>query len=177
MEHLEQIFDELFKFKNNESVKHRGDKKSMHLSSDMGLLILQRHLIESVDDDGKKYFERQYLCRLVAFSGSGQIQLYKERELMSSSEFAAIEVKEQEERDEIHQKNKERTAEIFKAYGVQRGSIVKLKSDAENEYKVSGFKGGKDTGIYELGLRKLSGLKFDEDTVYIKSPDEIEVVS
>lgn len=176
MEQVKQIFNELFKFKNNQPLRHKGDNKSSH-STDMGLLAIHRLIVEDVDEDGNQKFEKLYHCRVVRFSGSGEVMQFKERELLSMEEYHQEQLKEEQERNEMRERMKRTEAEIYKAYGVSKNSVVKLKSDKENEYNVCGFKSTKETGIYELSLHSVGGLSMDRKEVFIKSPDEIDAVS
>jgi hypothetical protein len=176
MQLLKQIFDELFKYKNTESLRHRGDNKNSY-STDMGLLVLHRSIIEDVDDEGNQTFERVYHCRVVRFSGSGEIMSFKERELMSMAEYHEAQLNEEKSRNEMRQEMKRTEAEIFNAYGVNKECVVTLKNDEPGvEYHVTGFRGGGEANTYELSLRSIGGLELDRKNIYIKSPDEIESV-
>jgi hypothetical protein len=173
MEQIQQLFNDLFKFQNNESLRHRGDGKGgKYTSTDLGLLVVARVIQEDVDDNGNQVYERLYHCRIIQFSQSGNIQQFKERELMSMEEFRKAQAEEEREREEMHEEHRRTTAEIYASYGVSKKSKVKLKADKEHEYEVNGFK-GKDH-VYELSLREIGGFG---KSIYIQSPDEIESVA
>lgn len=82
---IDATFNTIFKYKINDEVMHRGDTKSY--TADMGLLVLNRVLIESEDDESNKIYERFYHCRMIRFSGSGDIAKFSEKELMSIGEY------------------------------------------------------------------------------------------
>lgn len=179
MENLaaKQLFNEQFKFALNLEVRHKGDNKH-GMSSDMGLLILRRNLEENSDDDGNIHFTRNYICRMIRFSGSGDLAQFKESELMTISEYNERAVKEDQEREEMRNDMYATRQEIFKSFGVQRGTEVYLKNgesiDKSNVYKVTGFSRSKEETI--LILRKEAGEGKTIDEARVKSKSEFEII-
>lgn len=111
------LFDQSFKFKNNESVRHKGDTKGNYSSTDLGLLIVNRFLVEDIDDEGNPTYERSYHCRIIQFSQSGNIQHFKERELMSLEEYRENQLKEEQERHDMRERGNKLHQEVFKPSG------------------------------------------------------------
>ncbi len=176
MENLKSIFEDLFKFKYNESVKHKGDNKG-NMSSDMGLLILHRELVEVVNDENIHTYEKHYYCRVIRFSGSGDIMRFKENELMSIREYDEEQIKNEFERNAMRDEMRKIQQEVYKAFGVDKNSILKLKAEPEKEYSVTGFQSNKDTNKYELLIRQNGGLETGRNKESVKSTDEFDVVS
>lgn len=166
-----ELFDSQFKFQVNQSVKHRGDTKEKHVS-DLGLLILNRVIIEELDDDGESRFNRMYQCRVLRFSGSGDVISFKESELMSEEEYVRMGVELDIQRQGIREEMNATRDRVFKHFGVARKSVVKLKGD-DNTWQVCGFHA--EGGKYSLSLRLEEG-NSAEDSKSITSPDEIEKV-
>lgn len=174
----QELFNEQFKFKLNQEVRHKGDNKNGN-SSDMGLLILQRHLEEECDDDGNSHFVRNYVCRMIRFSGSGDLAKFKESELMTITDYNIRAIKDEQEREEMRNEMYNSQKEIFDSFGVKRGTEVYLKNgdnvDKENIYKVSGYSTDKNETL--LHLRKALGEGKTVDMIKVKSKSEFEVIT
>jgi hypothetical protein len=177
-ENLNQLFEQQFKFKLNESVKHRGDKTE-GFSSDMGLLVLNRALVEEADDYGNINYSKQYACRMIRFSGSGQISFFNEKELYALDEYTEQSVKDKIRRDEIHHEMNESKNEVYKSFGVKMGTKVYLTKDGAADkskvYVVAGFRQDKNGTI--LNLRDEAGEGATTAKTDIKSKSEFEVVT
>lgn len=173
---ITQLFNSKFKFRLNQEVRHRGDSKH-GFSNDMGLLILRRQLEEASDDDGNVHYTRNYVCRMIKFSGSGDMALFRENELMSIQEYNQKAVEDEVERDEMRREMHAVKDEIFKSFGVARGMEVYLKKGGEVDktivYKVSGFE--RDEKGTRLSLRREAGEGHPIDRVFVASKDEFEI--
>jgi len=128
-QNLTEFFDGKFKFQINQSLRHKGDSKESY-SADMGLLVLERHIIESEDDDGNRLYERAYVCRTIQFSGSGQLMRFSEKELMTVEEHEIerenVKAQSQKMRNEVRQMQKE----VYEAFGISEESVIYL-NDSE----------------------------------------------
>jgi len=177
MENTEKLFNELFKFETNQEVRHRGDTKGG--IADMGLLILNRQISESIDDDGNKIYERLYICRMVRYSGSGEVNKFYERELMTTEEYNRLSANQEAERNQMRTEIRQIQEEVYKAFGVDQFSEMHLikngKIDKDSIYKPSGFSlGEKGT---KLKIRKVAGLNYDEDKrEEVGSRKEFEII-
>lgn len=173
-----QLFNEQFKFALNLEVRHKGDNKH-GMSSDMGLLVLRRVLEENSDDDGNVHFTRNYICRMIRFSGSGDLAQFKESELMTIEEYNRRAVEEEQQREDMRNDMYATKQEVFNSFGVKRGTEVYLKNgdtvDKENIYKVTGFSMNKEETI--LILRKEAGEGKTLDEVRVKSKSEFELIT
>lgn len=173
----QELFNEQFKFKINQEVRHKGDNKNGG-HSDMGLLVLKRLLEEECDDDGNSHFVRNYVCRMIRFSGSGDLARFKESELMTITDYNIRAIEDEREREEMRNQMYNTEKEVFDSFGVKRGTEVHLANgnnvDKENIYKVSGF----STDKYEtlLHLRKVIGEGKTVDMVKVKSKSEFQVI-
>jgi hypothetical protein len=174
---LQKIFDTQFQFPINQEVRHRGDNKS-GMSSDMGLFILRRTLEENSDDYGNIHYTKNYICRMIRFSGSGDLAQFKESELMSIEDFNKRAVQEEQQREDMRNDMYTETQNIFKSFGVRRSTEVYLKNgdsvDKSNIYKVSGFSTNKECTL--LHLRRALGEGKTADEVRVKSKNEFELV-
>jgi hypothetical protein len=115
----------------------------------MGLLVLRRTLEENADDDGNTHFTRNYICRMIRFSGSGDLAQFKESELMDMNEYTKRGVELEREREEMRNEMYATEQEIYTSFGVKRGTQVYIKDhtgefDKENIYKVSGYSTSKE---------------------------------
>ncbi len=141
MSELKNVFSENFKFEINEEVRHRGDTKSY--TADMGLLILQRVLIESEDDSEKHTYERVYHCRMIRFSGSGDIARFSEKELMSIKEYEEKKIKDDFERNQMREDAKKVEKEVMELFDITKEDYVFLLKDGEadktKKFRLSGF--------------------------------------
>lgn len=180
MENIKQqsidLFNKQFKFSINQELRHKGDSKGS-FQSDMGLLVLERHLIEECDDDGNVQFTRNYVCRMIRFSGSGDIARFKESELMSIYDFNKKVVQEEQEREDMRNEAYAVKQEVFKSFGVNRGTEVYLKNgdvvDTASIYKVTGFSRSNDETL--LILRKEAGEGRTADEVRVKSKGDFQL--
>lgn len=186
-----QLFNEQFKFSLNQEVRHKGDSKiGLGNGNDMGLLVLVRELEESSDDDGNVHYSRYYICRMIRYSGSGDIAKFKESELMSIQEYTLKQIQDAQQHEDILNNTKMMTQEIFDSFGVRRFTKVTLKHDADkykhmqippepdtHPYTVTGFLRNEE-GTF-LRLRRIAGAgipsNHDED-VLVKSKDEFEIM-
>jgi len=176
---IKEIFDQSFKFKVNDSVRHKGDNKN-GLHSDMGLLILKRIMEESKDDDDGVHFNRIYHCRMIRYSNSGDIQAFKESELLSISEYNDVVLREEEDRERKRAIMYETKNEIFKSFGVERGSEVLLIKDGEVDesiiYKVTGYKADKNGTELHLRIEAGEGRSII-DEIHVMSKSEFVLKS
>jgi len=156
-QNLTEFFDGKFKFQINQSLRHKGDSKESY-SADMGLLVLERHIIESEDDDGNRLYERAYVCRTIQFSGSGQLMRFSEKELMTVEEHEIerenVKAQSQKMRNEVRQMQKE----VYEAFGISEESVIYLNDSEGNaltdkKFRVSGFSNG--DGEISISLREM----------------------
>lgn len=176
MENLKEIFAQQFKFNLNQEVRHKGDNKhGMH--SDMGLLVLRRTLEEHSDDDGNTHFTRNYICRMIRFSGSGDLAQFKESELLSIEDYNKKVVKEQAEREEMQHHMYQIKKEIYKSFGVEKDTEVYLIKnggvDISKTYRVSGYQQDQQGTV--LHLREVGGEGSTSKTINVKSKEEFEI--
>ncbi len=141
MEKLKTIFEQNFKFAINEEVRHKGDTKSY--TADMGLLVLQRVLTESEDDNNNQIYERFYHCRMIKFSGSGEIARFSEKELMTIKEYEEKKLKDDFERTQMREDAKRVEKEIMELFDITKEDYVFLikngKPDKSKKFRMSGF--------------------------------------
>lgn len=174
-----ELFDSQFKFKINDDVRHKGDSKGDSFSSDLGLLVLSRTLEEAADDDGNCHYLRIYVCRMIKFSGSGDLARFKESELMTMEEYNRKKIYDEQQREDMRNQMYASKKAIFASFGVQKGTEVYLKIneivDKTKVYAVSGYSTGKDDGTY-LILRMEAGEGKTCNEVRVKSKDEFELL-
>jgi hypothetical protein len=136
-------FDAIFKFQINQPVRHKGDTKNDY-SADMGLLVLERHLIESEDADNNRTYEKAYVCRMIRFSGSGDLARFQERELMSIADHTKEQLDRQQESNEMRNDCKMVEKEIMQIFDVTKEDylyeIVNGTPDTSKKFRWSGFK-------------------------------------
>jgi hypothetical protein len=160
----EELFNALFKFDVNQEIRHKGDSKS-HVA-DMGLLILSRQLLESADDEGNKIYERSYLCRMVRFSGSGDVGRFKESELLTIEEYDKESLEKEHKRNQMREDLRQTEKDIFSLFKVSRGDAIQLKKEGEVDksatYRVNGFRRSKEEGSF-ITLRKVAGLEIGDE--------------
>ncbi len=174
------LFDEMFKYKNNQELRHRGDSKSY--SADMGLLVLHRLIHESVDDDGKKQYERSYVCRLVKFSGSGEVAQFREKELITIQEYERNSLEREADRNRMRNEVRQTQREIYDAFGVKEEDYFRLKDTNGNiiddkKYRVTGF--SMSEGTAKITIREsLTSLdkKVEAETKEITSKEQLEII-
>jgi hypothetical protein len=159
MEIAKQLFNDWFKFELNQEVRHKGDNKQNY-SSDLGLLVLSRVLEEQKSDDGIVHFDKVYHCRMIRFSGSGDIARFKESELLSMDEYTSKKVLEDRKFEEARMHVNEFSEEVWASFGVQRGTKVHLvfegKTDTSKVFKVSGYKSSQEGTL--LTVREVGGI-------------------
>ncbi|MDB5240914.1 MAG: hypothetical protein JWP57_1539 [Spirosoma sp.] len=168
---IESVFDTLFKFSVGQELRHKGDSKDR--IADMGLLVLKRVMFENQDDDGNRGFERAYHCRLVKYSGSGEIGQFSERELLTVDEYDQEVADREQKQTERREKMRVLQEDIYKAFGVTKHSRITLKSDPETQYRVSGWGTGKDGS--RLHLTEVYGLEEGTKKADVTHPDQIIV--
>jgi hypothetical protein len=176
------LFDSKFKFQINQSLRHKGDSKEA-FSSDMGLLVLERHVIETEDDDGNRLYERSYVCRSIQFSGSGQLIRFSEKELMTVEEHEVERERVKEQGQRMRNEVRQMQKETYAAFGITEETILYLKDvdgnvDETKKYRVSGFSSG--DGELSISLREmLMSLDKKPQHEYIKvtSKDQFQIVN
>jgi hypothetical protein len=176
MSELKTMFDQNFKFSSNETVRHRADTKS--ITADMGLLILQRVLVESLDDENNSVYERFYHCRMIKFSGSGEVARFSEKELMSLKEYEENKMKEDFERNQMRQDAKRVEEEVMELFDIEKEDYVYLikegQPDKSKKYRMSGFHVSNE-GI-KLSLREslltVNNQEVQRERVEVSSKDE-----
>lgn len=179
---LSAMFSETFKFSINEEVRHRGDTKAY--TADMGLLVLQRVITQSEDDSENNTYERFYHCRMIRFSGSGDIARFSEKELMSIKEYEEKKMKDDFERDSMRQDAKRVEKEVMELFGVTKEDYLYLKDvsgqiDKSKKFRMTGF--GIEEKTVKLFLTESLMTASKNDSVKrehkeVKSKDEFEKV-
>lgn len=127
---MKELFDSKFKFKINQELRHKGDSKHS-FSADMGLLVLERHIEEVQDDDGNRIFRRCYICRLIRFSGSGDLARFAEQELIDLEEHNKKSAERESMMEETRRSFKLLKDKVFKNLGIKRGAKIYLKKDGK----------------------------------------------
>lgn len=172
-----ELFESQFKFNLNQELRHKGDNKH-GMSSDMGLLVLRRSIEENADDDGNVNYTRYYVCRMIRFSGSGDLAQFKESELLSISDYNRKVSEEEEERNQMRNEMHWVKSEVMASFGVSMETEVYLKVDGQADktrtYKVSGYRQDA-TGTF-LKLRLVAGQGRTIEHTEVKSNDDFEVV-
>jgi hypothetical protein len=161
-EQLKILFDGKFKFAIGEDVRHRGDTKGGY--ADMGLLVLERHLIEVVNDNNESAFERCYVCRMVRFSGSGDMARFKEKELMTIKEYEML--KEERDTDSNQRRTDARKVEqeVMELFGISKEDylyeVVDGKPNTSMRFRMTGFSIGKfaDSEVEGIAIRVTESL-------------------
>jgi hypothetical protein len=176
-----EIFNLQFKFKINDSVRHRGDNHKR--DSDMGLLVLERHLIESLDAEDKVTYERSYVCRMIRWSGSGDLARFNERELISVADHDAQKIKEDVEHDSMRRSAKMVEREIMEYFGISKEDylyeIVNGVPDDTKKFRMSGFSQDESgiklfvtESIFTAANRKAEGQKLEAERREWTSKDQ-----
>lgn len=139
---MKEVFNQQFKFKMNERVRHKGDTHKY--DADMGLLIIQRELVEQLNSDGESIFERYYVCRMIRWSGSGDLGRFKETEIMNVDDYNELKHKEDSERDDMRRQGRMIEKEIMEIFGVSKEDylheVVDGKPDTNKKFRITGFK-------------------------------------
>lgn len=169
---LTDLFNDLFKFELNQEVRHKGDSKNGY-SADMGLLVLERELHEYKDDYNNTSFTNQYICRMIRFSGSGDLARFKESELMTMAEFEQRAVEQEQFRNEARERMHLSKKAIYNSFGVKNGSSVYLikdgKTDTTNVYTVSGFSASSEGTFLKLTWESGTGDPLKDEQVQSKN--------
>lgn len=150
---LQNAFTSAFKYDLNQELRHRGDG-GKH-SADMGVWVHSRCIVQEMADT-EVVFKRLYQCRLIKFSGSGEMATFNENELMTVTEWNEKHMEEENEREAMRQEMNQITKMIFKEFNVERFEEIRIAGEGDKIFKVSGFKGEK--GKYQLIVREQSGL-------------------
>lgn len=175
-----ELFDKLFKFTIGQQLRHKGDTKDY--TADMGLLVIARVLIQSQDEPDSLKFERVYHCRMLRFSGSGDINSFKEHELINIEEYTKQKVKDEAERKRMRDEVRVLQTEVEQAFGVNENQRVYLKGedgapDKSRTYRVTGFefKEGRPS-LYLTEVLMSLDKKIERETKTVSSKDEFEIV-
>lgn len=180
MEKIKELFDEYFKFKINDTVRHKADGKNNDwgTTTEMGLLILARTIEEEIDDSNNAVYSKHYHCRMIKFAGSGSIASFKEQELMSTEEFMRKQIEDKEWSNNVREEMKQTEQEIFKSFNVKRGTQIYLIKDGitdkENPYRISGYFSNAEKTV--LSARAVLGEGKENKSIELKSKGEFEVV-
>jgi len=180
---IQALFNDKFKFKINEEVRHRGDTKGY--SADMGLLVLKRILLESQDTEENFIYERHYHCRMIRFSGSGDIATFIEKELMSIQEYTEKKVQDEFETNQHRNEAKRVEAEVLELFDVTKEEYLYLKDEAGNvdkskKYRMTGFsidETGVKMSLTESIITASNNEKVKREQRYVSSKDEFEKVT
>jgi hypothetical protein len=175
-----EVFNRLFKFQVGQQLRHKGDTKDY--SADMGLLVTARVLVEQKDDDNSVTFRREYHCRMIRFSGSGEIAAFREHELMTVEEYTQQKVQDEAERNRMRNEVKQTEKEIHEAFGVDFSTRVYLKDangnvDKSSVFRYSGF--SFTNGKPEMTLTEVIASldkPVDRNKVNVTSKDQFEIV-
>lgn len=172
---IASLFKETFKFETDERVRHKGDG-GRYGSSDLKLLITGRYIEEIVGDKEERIYQKFYKCRCIMLSGSGQEIYFKEHELLSISEWDLLIAKQEAFREDNKKSLKAEFAKIYKYFGVDKTSKIKLKG-SDKLFKATGLSGSSKKGVYELHLEEIvEDNTFNVERRYISSKDLIEEV-
>jgi hypothetical protein len=164
---MKELFEKSFKFKINDVLRHKADKNEH--SVDAGLLVLSRTISEEKDD----VFELYYECRIINYSGAGQIFRFHERELLTVEEYTLLKLNERTTLDNMHKRMKEGFKDIYDYFGVEEKGSVTLK-DKEGQYKIIGCGSDHSQRKVFLKLRKVdNGNFFDKEEVELTDKDQI----
>lgn len=182
-ENIQSMFNETFKFSINDEVRHKGDTKGY--TADMGLLVLKRVLIESQDDDGGFNYERFYHCRMIRFSGSGDMAQFSEKELMSIKEYTEKKVKDEFEMNQHRDESKRVEKEVMELFNITKEDYVHLKDESGNtdttkKYRMTGFsidQHGTKLSLTESLMTASKNENVKREQKYVSSKDEFVKVS
>jgi hypothetical protein len=145
---MKELFEQQFKFRMNERVRHKGDTHKY--DADMGLLIIQRELVEQLNSDGESCFERYYVCRMIRWSGSGDLGRFKETEIMNVEDYNNLKIQEDSDRDDMRRQGRMIEKEIFEIFGVNKEDylyeVINGTPDTTKKFRVTGFKND-DKGV------------------------------
>jgi hypothetical protein len=173
---IRDVFQSVFRFGIDAQVRHKADTKDKHgISADMGMLVIKRFIVEAMTGDGDITYEKMYQCRLIKYSGSGDVVTFNEHELMSIQEWMEESVKQENEFKEIREIQRDVEKLVYGKFNVQKGEEFKLKNKPpECRFKASGFKGkGNVVKNYELNVREVTGLLDEGHSFYITDPADI----
>jgi hypothetical protein len=173
---LKGVFDNHFKFAISSEVRHKGDKKE-YGTHDMGLFIVGRFIEERLDDSEGTVYKKIYHCRMIRFSGSGDIAAFAETELQSVEDWRKDAVKEEVERNMMRDDILRLETDILKEFGIKKSDRFKIVDMEETkEFRMNGFKTNKDTGKYEISVRQTNTLDTQQDNFYISDPKNIILI-
>jgi hypothetical protein len=175
---LSELFSSGFKFKINQEVRHKGDNKKGN--PDMGLLVVRRLIEEMEDESGSSVFQKIYVCRMVKFSGSGELASFQEAELLSIEEHEVRCIEDENWRNEVRSQIKETQEEIYGAFGVNRKSelylLVNGEPDKSEIYVVAGYHLA-DGEIPRLSLRNKLGIGKASIRVEVSSKTQFAIIA
>lgn len=171
-----ELFNAQFKFAVNQEVRHKADKKNSFGNSDMGMLIMERILRESVDDNGSTFYTRHYVCRCIKFGDSGDLIWFKESELLDMDTYRAKAAEEEEKREEASAAIRRLKSRVFESFGVKRDTKIVLVNDPDqtNIYEVSGWHSSGEGTVLTASL--IAGQGKPQKTIEIKSSTEFKIV-
>lgn len=172
-----QIFDSQFKYAINSELRHRGDFKS--LNSDMGLFVISRMIEEQIADGGESTYSRFYICRMIRFSGSGELAKFSENELISVEEYEKKTMEQEMNRKQRHREMEDGINEIFEYFKVSRNDKVYLNkggmADRSTLYKVSGCQSTQELGL-SLTLRPVeNGKSLSKESIVVTNPNQFQL--
>lgn len=175
-----EIFDRQFKFQCGQTLRHKGDKKE-YGSNDVGILVLARNLSQEINENSL-IFERTYHCRMIAFSGSGQIINFREHELQTIEEWQLNSVSQEVERNLMRNDMNRLEDDILKQFDLSKHDRFYLKDstgqvDKAKEFRMNGFKSNKETSKYEISVRQSNTLNIDIQSIYIADKSQIEKIT
>lgn len=176
---LSILFDTQFKFSVGQTLRHKGDKKE-YGSNDMGLMVLCRSIHQEMNGDGFN-FERTYHCRIIAFSGSGGTAQFKENELQTIEDWQLNAVHQDVERNLMRSDIERVEKDILAQFGLTKPDRFYLKEpdgsiDKSKEYRMNGFKANKDTGKYEISVRRCNTLQTGIESIYVADKGQLEII-
>lgn len=172
-----EVFNKTFKYSIGDQLRHKGDTKSY--VADLGLLVIARCIIEVKEEENSVTYKREYHCRLVRHSGSGDIASFKEHELITIEEYNKQLAEDEQERELMRNELHQTQREIYERFGINKNSHVHLTKDGESpnkkKYRACGFtcKHG------EKPVLKLTSVIDDSNergSVEVTDPSEIVVI-
>ena len=177
---LVEIFDQQFKFQVGQTLRHKGDKKE-YGANDVGVFVLALVMQQELHDNSL-IFERSYHCRIIAFSGSGQIFNFKEHELQTIQEWQQSAVNQEVERNMLRSDCTQLEGDILNQFGLSKQDRFYLKnSDGEvdntKEFRMNGFRSNKETGNYEISVRQCNTLNSGIESIHVSDKSIIEKIT
>ncbi len=177
-----KLYEELskkFKFGLSEQVYHKADTKGG--IADLGLLVKGRMLLEECDAEKHPVYHRKYICRMVKFSGSGEVAWFDEHELVSRDEHSLLQERLEEERREVRRMVQETQEDFYQSFGLSKNSKVYLVIDGKVDktfiYKASGWRNKRgETPVLTLKPIAKAGLPTPKD-VEVTDTSQFSVIS